>query len=120
MFLSQLGLVNIGSTKLPAGSMASLLSGFIAMFVTYVLNNWWTFEDRKKSNMSEYAVSVSLYYMSSYIPILLRSWLVKFLVEKYQDTFLINNIGLFIGIMFGLVWNYTVYSKFIWKREQEI
>lgn len=118
IFLSQLNLIDVGSQKLPTGALASLISGFVAMFTTFVLNNRWTFGDRKLNSVTQFATSIIIYYMSSYIPIIFRSWLVKYAVGSYGDTFLVNNGALFIGIFFGLIWNFTVYSKFIWKKEK--
>jgi len=63
-------------------------------------------------------ISISIYYMASYVPILLRSWLVMVMVDQFGDTFWVNNLALFIGIVFGVIWNFTIYSRFIWKRDK--
>ncbi len=115
VFLGVVGVVQINSAPVPVGSFASLVSGFIAMFITYLLNNRWTFSDRKVQTGAGLAVSIIVYYLFSYAPILFRSWLVKYSIERFGDTFIINNAAFFFGIFVGLIWNFTVYSKIIWK-----
>ncbi len=116
VFLGVVGVIQLNSTPIPLGSFASLISGFIAMFVTYVLNNRWTFGDRKSPVGPSLAVSIIVYYLFSYTPILFRSWLVKFSIDSFGDTFIVNNLAFFTGIFIGLVWNFTVYSKIIWRK----
>lgn len=119
VFLGVVGVVQINSAPVPVGSFASLVSGFIAMFVTYMLNNRWTFSDRKSQTGASLAISIIVYYLFSYAPILFRSWLVKYSIELFGDTFLINNAAFFLGIFVGLVWNFTVYSKIIWRKSSQ-
>lgn len=117
IFLDAVRLVSIDTASVPTGTIASLVSGFIAMFTTFMLNNRWTFGDRKVNTASQFALSILTYYLFSYVPIVFRSWLVRFMVLRFGDTFLVNNLALFVGIFVGLVWNFTVYSKLIWKRQ---
>jgi len=56
--------------------------------------------------------------LSSYVPIIFRSQLIKFSVSKFGDTFWVSNTAFFIGIVIGLIWNYFVYSKIIWKDKK--
>ncbi len=109
---SLLRMTVIGST------MASAISGFIGMLTTFTLNNVWSFGDRKIKDTSKKLKSFLVYFMSSYIPIIFRSWLIDFSVKRYGGTAVVEYTAFFVGIVVGLIWNYTVYSKLIWKKDQ--
>jgi dolichol-phosphate mannosyltransferase len=99
-------------------SLGALLSGTLAMFTTFMLNNYWSFGDRKLKSSKDKVLGVIVYFASSYVPILLRSKLVDLSVSLFGDTFIITNAAFFVGILFGLIWNFTVYSKVIWKKDK--
>lgn len=102
--------------------LASLIAGLVAMFTTYILNNRWTFKEKRKTSRSDHTLSIMVYYFSSYVPILFRSWLIKWVVDHLGDNFITNNLAFMVGVGFGVFWNYTIYSRFIWgttKKEPE-
>jgi dolichol-phosphate mannosyltransferase len=111
------GLFNILRISLSNSKTASLLSGLIAMLVTFTLNNFWSFKENKISGITGKIKGFFIYILSSYVPIFLRSQMIKFSISKFGDTFLVSNITFFIGIVLGLIWNYTVYNKIIWKEK---
>ncbi len=96
---------------------ASLISGSVAMLFTFSMNNFWSFRDREKIIIRMLIPTFLFYVMSSYVPILLRSYLIHELEVVYGEGFLISNLGMLIGICFGIIWNFTVYSKIIWKKK---
>ncbi len=103
---------------LTSNSVASaLISGAIAMFTTFMLNNYWSFGERKIESISKQVIGIVVYVASSSVPILVRSKLVHYSTDTFGDTFIVSNISFFIGIVFGLIWNYTVYSRIIWKKK---
>jgi dolichol-phosphate mannosyltransferase len=101
------------------GKFASLAAGFVAMFVTFSLNNLWSFKHDKITSASRFARSIVVYYGFSYIPIIFRSYLIRYAEESFGRSFLVSNIAFFIGIAFGLVWNYTIYSRIIWSKRKK-
>lgn len=103
---------------LPAigSSFSAIISGGLAMFTTFLLNNFWSFDDRKLENGQKKIFGVIIYFVSSTIPILVRSQIVRYFTFWFGDTFIISNVAFIIGVVFGLVWNFTVYSKIIWKK----
>ncbi len=103
-------ITSLGST------MASVLSGFLGMVTTFTLNNYWSFNERKLAGVKKKATSFVVYFISSYIPIIFRSWLINFSVNRFGDTAPVAYSAFFIGILVGLIWNYTVYSRVIWKK----
>lgn len=112
------GLFNIFRFIIQNSKHASLLSGFIAMITTFVLNNFWSFKQNKLEGAGKKATSFIIYILSSYIPIYLRSELIKFSILKFGDTFLVANAAFLIGVAFGLIWNFIVYSKIIWRKKK--
>jgi dolichol-phosphate mannosyltransferase len=112
------GLFNILRITLGNSKTASLISGLLAMLTTFLLNNFWSFKKNKIEGVGKKATGFIVYMVSSYFPIFLRSNLIKFSVSKLGDTFWVSNGAFFIGVVFGLVWNYLVYSKIIWKEKK--
>ncbi len=114
---TDLGFFNIFRLTILSSNYASAASGLIAMVVTYTFNNLWSFSDRKITSLKKTIVSMLVYFAFSYVPIIFRSWLVGFSVRTFGDNFWVANIAFFIGIVLGLIWNFTVYSKIIWRRK---
>ncbi|MBD3366140.1 glycosyltransferase [candidate division WWE3 bacterium] len=114
---TDLGLFNllILLTTLPE-KYSSGASGFIAMNVTFLLNNFWSFGDSKVTKVSNILKKVPLYYLISYAPIIFRSWLINFSLQNIADNWLVANLAFFMGITIGLIWNFTFYSKIIWQK----
>lgn len=110
-------LFNILRLTLVGTHLAPVISGFTAMLTTFLLNNFWSFNDRKLEGGKNRIISLGVYIVSSTFPIVARSLLVSFGVSSFGDTFLISNGAFFIGAVFGLVWNFTVYSKIIWRKK---
>jgi len=88
------------------------------MLTTFTLNNYWSFKNNKIEGGGKKIRSFVIYILSSYVPIIFRSQLIKFSVSKFGDTFWVSNIAFFVGIVVGLIWNYLVYSKIIWKDKK--
>ena len=100
-------------------SYAALISGFIAMLSTLVLNNYWSFRDRTIGGSKEKVYKTGLYFLSSTIPIIIRNFLVEWGRVTFADTFIVRNMLFLVGVAFGLIWNFTVYSRIIWKDKKE-
>ncbi len=109
------GIFNLLRVSLFNSNTSALISGALAMITTFVLNNYWSFKEKKLEGTGKKLISLVVYVVSSSIPIFIRSKLVYFANKFYGDTFLVSNLAFFIGIVFGLIWNFTVYSKLIWK-----
>ena len=113
------GLFNLLRVLLSNSTTAALISGSIAMIATFLLNNHWSFKENKIEGLSKKIMSIIVYVVSSSVPLVVRSKLVYFANKWYGDTFLISNIAFFIGIAFGLIWNFTVYSRLIWREKKD-
>lgn len=117
--ITDAGLANIFRITILSSKNAPLVSGLIAMLVTFLLNNFWSFNETKIEGTSKKISYFIIYCISSYIPILFRSFLVGFAVSSFGNTFIVFNTAFFIGIFIGLVWNFTVYSKLIWRKKND-
>ncbi len=96
---------------------SSGLSGFIAMNVTFALNNFWSFGAQKITNLPSILKKIPIYYLISYIPILFRSEVLIPLTLKYLgNSVLIVNTAFLVGVGLGLIWNFTFYSKIVWRK----
>lgn len=115
-FITDATLFNIFRVTLFDSSLSAIISGFIAMMVTFTLNNIWSFGERKINGLVKILGTFVVYAASSTIPILFRSQLVDLFVKALGDNAIAANIGFLIGVAFGLVWNYMVYSKLIWRK----
>lgn len=113
------GFFNLFRVYFFSSNTSALLSGLVAMTATFILNNYWSFKENKLEGTSKKITSLLVYIISSSIPIFVRSKIVLLATDKFGDTFLVSNIAFFIGIVFGLVWNFTVYSKLIWKDKKK-
>lgn len=95
---------------------ANLFGAAIAIFSNYNLNNLWTFKDRKVKGFTPYILKLLGFYLSSGIGVLLIQTGTIFVLtnlfgkENYFTYFL-------IGTFLLLIWNFTMYSKVIWKNK---
>ncbi len=113
-----LGLFNLLRILTGMSAVSALISGFLALLTTYIFNNLWSFGNRKIDGFSKHFKGFIIYAFFSVIPIVIRSRLIHYAVFYFGDTFLVSNTTFFIGILFGLVWNYTVYSKIVWRKDK--
>lgn len=109
-------LFNIFRTTIFDSAMSAIVSGFFAMLVTFTLNNLWSFGERKINGGMKLVGTFVVYGTSSLVPILLRSQLVDLFVKALGNTFIAANTGFVLGVFIGLIWNYLVYSKIIWRK----
>ncbi len=118
-FIVDAGLFNILRIGILSSRNSALASGFTAMMVTFLLNNYWSFGERKIDGTKKKMLGFVVYIIFSSIPIAVRSRLVGFSVSTFGDTALVSNTAFLIGIILGLIWNFTVYSKIIWKGSKK-
>lgn len=96
---------------------ANLVGGAFAIFSNYNFNNLWTFRDRGGKGFGLYLLRLIGFYVSSGIGVVFVQTGTIFILthlfgkENYFIFFL-------IGTFFLLIWNFTMYSKVIWKRKK--
>jgi len=106
---------------------ATFLSIEVAIGSNFLLNNLWTFADRKLA-LSQFPAKFLQFNVTSAGSILIQL-VVAFLGEKLFGIFTIftftwpmilrfdsGTLYVVIGIILGLFWNFFAYNKFIWKE----
>ncbi len=98
--------------------LANLVGAVLAIFSNYNLNNLWTFKHHKAQGVGEYTKKLLQFYATSAFGVIVIQTGsifvgVHFLTGQ-KDYFLY----FILGTAILLVWNFFVYSKFIWKKKK--
>ncbi|MFA5775995.1 MAG: glycosyltransferase family 2 protein [Patescibacteria group bacterium] len=118
-FITDATLFNVFRVTLFDSSLSAVISGLIAIMVTFTLNNIWSFGERRINGLVKILGTFVVYTVLSIIPILFRSQLVDLFVKALGDKAVVANAGFLIGVAFGLVWNYMIYSRIIWRKRMQ-
>lgn len=100
-------------------TVATIIGGQFAILSNYLLNNVWTFGDRKISKLSTHALKLLQFYLTSNVAVfILQGGTVKIGEAVVgRESVLIH--GFFaLGIFLTLIFNFTVYNKVIWKAQK--
>ncbi len=94
---------------------ANTVGAQLAIFSNYNLNNLWTFGNKKTKTKGAYFSKMLQFFLTSNIGVWIFQNGTIFLGEKYfgREYYLIYFA---IGTSFLMVWNFTIYNKFIWKE----
>ncbi len=97
-------------------SVANLIGAACAIFSNYNLNNLWTFKEKRAKTFGGYILKLIQFYATSAIGVIfIQTGTIflgdKFFGEKYYQIYFLAGTALL------LIWNFTVYSKFIWKNK---
>lgn len=95
--------------------IANTVGAELAIFSNYNLNNLWTFRERRASNTKTYFTKMLFFFVTSNIGVWIFQNGVIGLGEyvygrKYYLVYYV------FGTFLLLIWNFTVYSRFIWKK----
>lgn len=95
---------------------ANLIGAALAIFSNYNLNNIWTFESSKATGITSYLTKLFGFYLSSAIGVIFIQT-----GTIYLGTRIFGKEGYFLYFLIGtfllLIWNFTMYSKVIWKKK---
>jgi dolichol-phosphate mannosyltransferase len=114
------------TTLLSDRGLAVVLGAEVAILSNYLLNNVWTFKDRKihgvGQHLSKFAQfnlgsvgSVVIQYITMQVSLALFGLFTLF--SLMGITVMSDDIYLGVGVLIGMVWNFTVYSKLIWRKK---
>ncbi|MBI4096421.1 MAG: glycosyltransferase [Candidatus Levybacteria bacterium] len=96
---------------------ANLVGGAFAIFSNYNFNNLWTFKDRRGKGILSYFLKMLGFYVSSGMGVVLvQTGTIFILTQMFGKE--LYFIYFLIGTFFLLIWNFTMYSKVIWKRKK--
>lgn len=93
---------------------ANLIAAEISIFSNFIWNNLWTFTDRKITSFQKWMIKLLEFNLTSAVGVIFIQtgiiWLGTLIFGKslYPLYFL-------VGTGFLLIWNFTMYSKVIWK-----
>lgn len=109
------GLVKYGNWH-PAS--ANLVGAAVAIFSNYNFNNLWTFKEHKSTTVFSYFKKlIGFYVSSSFGVIFIQTGTIflgsHFIGEQYYFLYFI------LGTGFLMIWNFTMYSKFIWRKKSQ-
>jgi dolichol-phosphate mannosyltransferase len=107
--------VLVRSTHLPL-SLANIFAAQFAIFSNYNLNNLWTFRARRSTDSGSYFVKLLQFFATSNIGVIfIQSGVIQLGDWLYGEQY--YRIYFIIGTAFLLVWNFTFYSKVIWRKK---
>lgn len=97
--------------------LANLVGAAVAIFSNYNLNNFWSFRHHRAHNIYHYFLKMLQFYLTSAFGVTVIQTGTIFIgvhfitAEKdYFKYFL-------LGTSFLLVWNFSIYSRVIWKKK---
>jgi len=101
-----------------APSPANLAGAGLAIFSNFNFNNLWTFKQQRFTTILQYFTKLIHFYATSSFGVIFIQTGTIFLGDnligrKYYFIYFL------IGTFFLLIWNFTIYSRFIWKKNSQ-
>jgi len=97
---------------------ANTIAVEIAIISNFIINNMWTFKDRKikaAQGIGKLIAKFGQFNLVSLGSILIQFIVMKVGVSVFGRSFIIENLLVAVGILIGLIWNYFMYINFVWK-----
>ncbi len=108
----------INATKLPLG-LSNLLSAQLAIFSNYNLNNLWTFKNEHSKGAILYIGKMIIFFATSNIGVFfIQSGLIQLGEILFGRKFPLPYVYFVLATGVLLIYNFTVYSKIIWKNKK--
>jgi glycosyltransferase involved in cell wall biosynthesis len=98
-------------------SLAQNIAIELAILSNFILNNIWTFKEDKFrfKELKKLFVGFIKFNVLSLGSIILQTITLLGGVFLLGRSFLIENLLVLIGILLGLIWNYLMYTRVVWK-----
>lgn len=90
--------------------VAQIIGGETALLATFVGNNFWAFVGHHHISLKKKLVT---FHLSAFGGLFINSAFVVVLVHFMHFYY---GLALVIGSAAGLIWNYTLYKRFVFKR----
>lgn len=102
-----------------APEYANAIAVEIAVISNFIINNLWTFKDRRIAfkKAGKLILKFLQFNLVSLGSILIQFVVMKIGVGILGRSFWLENMLVAIGILIGLIWNYTMYTRLIWKKK---
>ncbi|MGE5041833.1 MAG: glycosyltransferase [Candidatus Levyibacteriota bacterium] len=105
-------------------SIANLVGAAVAIFSNYNFNNIWTFKENKVHGVTQYFIKMAQFYLTSVFGVIFIQTGTIFLGDRFIGEGVLRvilpvkyyYIYFVIGTGLLLIWNFVMYSMFIWKK----
>ncbi|HZZ99016.1 MAG TPA: glycosyltransferase family 2 protein [Candidatus Saccharimonadia bacterium] len=108
---TNMGFINVAGVAAALGAECAIVSNF-------TLNNIWTFKDRKLSSPLEILWKFPQFNLSSFGAVLIQFVVVGAGTTFTGQTSISKLFWLVVATAIGMVLNYIIYSKIIWKTKK--
>ncbi|MFC1727713.1 glycosyltransferase [Patescibacteria group bacterium] len=100
-------------------AVANTVAVGAAIISNFTLNNVWTFKESKIAffDFKKLLPKFMIFIMISFGSLLIQFLVMKVGVALLGRGFIIENGLVAVGILIGLIWNFTMYKKLIWKTK---
>lgn len=99
-------------------TIANLIGAAAAIFSNFNLNNIWTFKEKKITSVSMYFKKLVQFYGTSLVGVVvIQTGTIALGVRLFGDS--LYFIYFLVGTGLLLIWNYTIYSRVIWKKREK-
>lgn len=123
--LSSLIGVPLENPLLSDQGFAVVLGAEVAILSNYLLNNIWTFGDRRIHGIGKHLAKFAQFNLGSVGSVVIQYIVMQICVAVFGVFTLLNlagveilsdNIYLILGVLLGMIWNFSIYSLVIWKK----
>lgn len=106
-------------------SVAVVLGAEVAIISNYMFNNFWTFGDRRIAGIGKHLSKFAQFNLGSVGSVVIQYIVMQVAVSLVgiHTLFTISgfalqsdNIYLAIGVLLGMIWNFSIYSLVIWRK----
>lgn len=98
-------------------STATIIGGQLAIVSNYLLNNLWTFKERKITLPVKFLIKFFQFWLTSNFAVWVWQGgtvrLGEALVPKGSPLI---HLFFILGLVITIIWNYTIYNKYIWRE----
>ena len=99
-------------------SIAQNIAIELAIVSNFILNNVWTFKDQQFNfkSLKNLLLGFAKFNLTSVGSIIIQNLVLLGGVALLGRSFLIENGLVITGILIGLIWNYLMYTRVVWKK----
>ncbi|MEJ2347932.1 MAG: glycosyltransferase family 2 protein [Patescibacteria group bacterium] len=95
---------------------STALATEMAIISNFILNNIWTFKEKKLTNLGKIILGFFKFNLTSLAAVIFQPFIVGQGVIIFGDTSMVRLMALIFALVFVVIpWNYIMYNLFIWK-----
>lgn len=97
-------------------TLFKVISFSVAVFNSYLLNKRWVFRHISKHSWKEGLSFLGVSLVGLIINTVISTIIFKLLTFQGVESFIAVNSGALVGTLFVLIWNYSGYQRFVFKK----